>query len=298
MDLNFLIWLQNLRTPFFDKFFSAITLLGGELPIIALVCVIYWCINKRYGDRMLFSLFSGILVNQFLKITFCIQRPWIRSANVYPLPGATDAATGYSFPSGHTANSVACYGGIACSKRLGALRWALWIVVLLIGFSRLYLGVHTPQDVLVSLVIGILLLFLVDRMTKILDKNPKIDMIYSLIGIVLSIALALYAAFKPYPLNGGIKYSNDAMKLAGAAAGLFAGWLFERRIIRFEIPRELWKKALRMIVGLAIVLLIMKGLKAPINALLGETAGSFTRYALLGIGSTAFWPFIYNKLGF
>lgn len=298
MDIDILVWLSEHRTPFFDWLFSAITVLGGEIIMIAIACITYWCISKRAGDRLLFTLFSGILLNQFLKLTFCVKRPWLRTDRYMPSESAVEAATGYSFPSGHTANAVAGYGGLAREKRLRVFSWALWALAALIGFSRLYLGVHTPQDVLVSFVIGAALVFAIGRATDYLYKNPKSDIYFALTGAAAALALTVYVLIKPYPDGANAEYTADALKLAGGALALFFGWLFERRKIGFQMPASFLKAALRAAGGLVLVLAVMKGLKAPLIAVMGVSFGAFARYALVGLAATVVWPYIYTKAGF
>lgn len=296
MDIDILVWLAGLRGAWSDAFFGAITRLGGEIPIIAIACLVYWCLSKRAGDRLLLTLFSGILVNQFLKLTFCVARPWVRSTRVTPVESAVEEATGYSFPSGHTANAVAGYGGLAREKRMRKYAWALWALVALIAFSRCYLGVHTPQDVLVSLAIGVILLFCMERLARALERKPALDAYIALTGVLLALALAAYALFKPYPDGADDAYRADAMKLAGGAAGLFAGWLIERRRVGFTMPASFLRGAMRFILGMGLILGVMVGLKSPLNSLLGALAGGFTRYALVGLAATALWPWLFTKV--
>lgn len=298
MDIQILVWLGEHRTPFTDTLMSLITHMGGELILIAIACAVYWLMDRRFGDRMLFTMFSGILVNQALKISFCVQRPWVRSDRVIPVASAIEEATGYSFPSGHTANAVSLFGCLAAERRLKRFAPVFWGIAALIGFSRMYLGVHTPQDVLVSFAIGIILVILMNKLTLALYRKPEIDKYIAGVSIFIGAALCVYAVCKPYPDDGGLKNSLDAIKLSGASVGLMAGWLIERRKIRFDLPKKPLHACVRLLGGLAIVILIMKGLKSPLIALMGEVAGSFARYALVGFSATCLWPFLFRKLNF
>ena len=128
--------------------------------------------------------------------------------------------------------------------------------------------------------------------------KPSLDIPISVISIILGIALCLFAYFRPYPDENGLKISFDTFKLAGASVGIMIGWVLERRTVKFEIPNGFLKKVARFIGGLVLVLLIMEGLKSPLNALLGEIAGSFARYFLVGIVATYVWPLVFHKAKF
>lgn len=298
MDINILAWIGEHRTDWLTSLMSAVTFAGSEIFLIGIVCILYWCISRKTGDRMLLTLFSGIVVNQYLKVIFCVPRPWVRSERVKVVPSAIEDATGYSFPSGHTANAVSTFGGISRIDRMKKYGWIFWGIAILIGFSRMYLGVHTPQDVLVSLVLGAILIFIMEKLNDALQKKPSLDIVISIAGIALGVGLCLFAYFRPYPDENGLKISFDTFKLAGASVGIMIGWVLERRTVKFEIPKEFLKKALRFIGGLLLVLLIMKGLKIALNSLFGELAGSFIRYFLVGIVATYVWPMIFHKAKF
>lgn len=298
MDIDILIWLGEHRTPFLTALMSAITYLGSEVLIIGIACLTYWCLNKRAGNRMLLTLFVGILTNQILKITCCVRRPWVRDARVKPVESAIAGATGYSFPSGHSANSMCGYGSLTRESKLKRFRWLFWLLPVLIGFSRLYVGVHTIQDVLVSLALGVGTVFLMDWLSERMERTPGMDTWVAVIGIALSIALALYARFKPYPDGKTVDYSIDALKLAGGAVGVFAGWLYERHFIGFDTPDTTVKKLIRFLGGMLVLLAIMKGLKPLLNSVLGLSVGSFVRYLLVGLFATTGWPLVFKKAGF
>ena len=165
MDISYLLFLQNLRNSTND-FFSPFMLFISDFSIFYLVLIpafIYWSVNKKSGLYILASFEVGRAINAFLKLTACIYRPWIRDSRVLPYGNSKLTAQGYSFPSGHSTYAMALYGGMTIEawpqKRLRILAVLSAILLLLTGLSRNYLGVHTPQDVLVGFASTALVLF-------------------------------------------------------------------------------------------------------------------------------------------
>ena len=149
--------LESIRTPLLDKIMLVISELGGEAPFLIIAIAVFWCIDKRKGYYLMTVGFFGMILNQFLKILCCVPRPWVKDPDFTIVEPARAGATGYSFPSGHTQNAVALYGGIARCTGSGVLRVVCIVLAVLIAFSRMYLGVHTPLDVGVSFVIATVL---------------------------------------------------------------------------------------------------------------------------------------------
>ena len=251
MDINYLLMLQNFREAtggVLDTFMEVITKLGETSIVVFFIGLIYWGVNKRQGIFLMFSLYTNRIINGFIKITACVYRPWIRDSRITPLPEAKVDATGYSFPSGHTTNAVSVWGGLAVSTKDGTRvpKWfsaILVVLVLLIGFSRNYLGVHTPQDVVVALIIGSAVLFLISKLMPIIDEHTNMDIWVLLGGVALCVLLILYAALKSYPVDyaadgsvivEGSKMAVDSFKNAGMGIGFFIGWFIERRFIKFS----------------------------------------------------------------
>lgn len=302
MDLAVLQWFEGIRTPFLDRLMSIITFAGSEVAAVGLICAAYWCLSRRLGNRMLLTMLSGLLINQLLKIIFVVRRPWVRYEGEYkPVEGALKDAAGYSFPSGHTANAAAAYGGLAHGK---STKWYLkllaWVLVALIGISRMYLGVHTPQDVLVSLVITVVLIFAMDRLAAWLEENPGRDVWVILCVAVIGLATLLIALFRSFP-EGDTQETIDAntmdiFKMVGAIGGLAAGWLMERRLVRFDKPKKLLHGIVRLVCGLVIVLALLKLTKSPLNSLLGEKAGGVVRYFITCFAALFAWPWCFVKL--
>ena len=160
MDIDYLLLLQRFRESINDAltpFMEGVSLFAVTFLIMIPVFV-YWVVDKRKGLYTLVSYYLCCGFNAILKLTACIYRPWIRDARVKPAGDAITTATGYSFPSGHTVSAGPLYGGLAVS----AWSWKKWVsailvfLALLTGFSRNYLGVHTPQDVVVGTLESIL----------------------------------------------------------------------------------------------------------------------------------------------
>ena len=205
MDINILLALQDFRNgigAFLASFLSKMTWLGELNTAIIIMTVIYWCVSKDIGIYFLMGWSGNRLVNGMLKVTACAYRPWIRDARVVPYGDSITTATGYSFPSGHTMNAATIYGGGAIRKDLPRiLRIVLGLLVLLVAFSRNYLGVHTPQDVLVGIVAGTLVMVMTMKLMQWLEVHPEKDLLVAGIGTGLAILVAIYAAVKPYPVD-------------------------------------------------------------------------------------------------
>ncbi len=201
------------------------TFLGELNSAIVMMALVYWCVSKELGTYLMMGWSGNRLVNGALKVTVCAYRPWIRDARILPYGNSISTATGYSFPSGHTMNAASVFGGSALRKELpGILRAVLGIIVALIASSRLFLGVHTPQDVLVGAGAGLLVMWLTLRLMRWIEAHPEKDWIVACAGLGLGIAVALYAAIKPYPTDydaagklivDGAKMANDTFKGVG-----------------------------------------------------------------------------------
>lgn len=282
MDISYLLYLQNLREAtdhIFDKFFTYVTNYGEMAYLLPLFAMIYWCINKKTGEYMFLTLGFARLFNGFIKIFACVYRPWIRDPRILPINNGLKTATGYSFPSGHTTNATATFGSFSVSqeKKDKFLKILLWGFAILVGFSRNYIGVHTPQDVVVAFVVSVLTIFGTIKLFDILEKNKKADVWIAFAGILASLLITIYAVNKTYPVNYRntddtvtettyIKTSEvnneiakkaivdpktmvlDLYKNIGYIFGIFLGWIIERRFIKFSADGTTNQKILRFLI--------------------------------------------------
>ena len=271
-QIDFLLLLQNIRIGHFDildKFFLSITIFG-EFWLPTLVCAItYWCIDFNAG-LYLFSL-AGLnsLITHFFKMLACVYRPWILSDKIHPSELAVPFAKGYSFPSGHSAMSSSVLGGTAyLLKHKKTICISLICLILLIGFSRLWLGVHTPQDVLCGLSIGLILIFAVNIIINWADKHPNRYLYLALaVNIFATLALIYINKFNEYRIdyiNGELLVNPEksiyiTTVVYGYVLGLLNGCFLCRKFFPFN-PKEIDVKS-RILIGIAGGLIIAFGLK-------------------------------------
>ena len=263
MDIDILLGLQEFRNgsgSFLADFFSKMTYFGELNTVIIIMAMIYWSVSKEYGTYLLMGWSGNRIINGVLKVTACAYRPWIRDARVIPYGNSMTTATGYSFPSGHSMNAATVFGGGALKKEVPRwLRIVFGIIVALVAFSRIFLGVHTPQDILVGAIGGILVMFLTLKLMTWLEKHPEKDIIVVCIGIALAIAVALYAALKSYPedldaegklIVDGAKMANDTFKAVGFCSAFLIGWILEKRFVRFTTDVPMIRRLSRIVIGL------------------------------------------------
>lgn len=212
MDIKYLLFLQNIRetyVPFLIPYMEMISYFAITY-IILIPALIYWTKDKKTGRYILSVWGIANAVNAVMKLTFCCYRPWIRDARILPAGDAITTATGYSFPSGHTVCATSIYGSTAyCSyKNRQTILTALLIAITLVtGFSRNFLGVHTPQDVVVGMTEGIIAIFAVSKGYAYLDEHPeKMDRALLTVAGLAGLAL-VYITVKPYPMT----YVNGAL---------------------------------------------------------------------------------------
>ncbi len=161
MDLQYLLFLQHFREGIgapLAPFMLWISDFIISFWVLAAIALIYWVWDRQGGRRILLGFCYGVIFSAILKLTFCIYRPWIRDAQIIPYGNAIASAGGYSFPSGHSTRAATILGGISfLLKQKGLLLPAclLFSIIFIVMFSRNYLGVHTPQDVIVGFLIGL-----------------------------------------------------------------------------------------------------------------------------------------------
>jgi len=285
--------LESIRTPFLDTLIGLVTRLGEETLIVAVVCLILWCVSKKTAYIIGVSFFLSGLMVQGLKIIFRVPRPWVIDPSFTPVYGSLDAATGYSFPSGHTQAGAALWGSLGACIKNRPVKAVCFLIALLIAFSRIYLGVHVLLDVVVSLVISFVLVFAAYRLIMYGGDSKKKALIISLVKILFAIAVIILAAV--LYTNGTIeaKMVSDCLKAAGASIGFAIGMYVERVYIKFSVKsKSVLRHAVKYILGLAGVIALQEGLKPIIGTGL---AADTCRYFLMLIWVTLFYPLIIKR---
>lgn len=292
--------IAELRNPVFDFLFSIITMLGEETFFLALAIAIFWCVNKREGYFVLITGLFGTVMNQALKLIFRIPRPWVIDPTFDVVDSAIEEASGYSFPSGHTQNTAGTLGAIAAfNKKRKPLVITLTVIVLLVGFSRMYLGVHTLLDVGVSLVLAALLVLLL-RPVFTSDKYfDKLMPIVSVLGVLITVAHFVFVniiSSDPTLDQGNIASGlKNAATLLGATMALLPVYFFDRLYLKFDTRAPWYAQILKLAIGLAGVLLIKGLLSTPLTLLFGnETVARAVRYFLVVIFAGILWPMTFG----
>ena len=303
--MSFLYFLESIRNPVLDAIMSVITMVGEETLFLAISMLIFWCLDKKRGYIFLMIGFIGITVNQVLKLTFRIPRPWVKDPNFTVVESAIEEATGYSFPSGHTQNVADTFGCIAYSAKRLWVRIASVVLILLVGLSRMYLGVHTPLDVGVSIAVAaVLVLGLYPLLERLFQKDKNVIVALG-ITVLLSIGFVLFTELFPFPadidphnLASGQK---NAYTMLGCSLGLLAASLADQKWLHFKNEAPLLGQIGKLAVGAGLALAIKAVLKTPLLTLFGgHVSATALRYFLVVIFAGVVWPLtfpLWAKLG-
>jgi undecaprenyl-diphosphatase len=294
--MELLYMFEKIRMPVLNEFMLLITQLGEETAFLVVALVLYWCVSKRLGYYLLSVGFIGTLSNQFLKLWFRVPRPWVLDSNFTILEQAREAATGYSFPSGHTQSAVGTFGSIAYTTNKRWIRIIAILIAALVAISRMYIGVHTPADVLVSVVVAVALILLLKPLVYAENRNNMPVLLCGM--LLLAIAYLCFVTLYPFPadtdahnLESGVK---NAYTLLGALLGMIVVYIVDEKWLNFSTKAVWWAQILKVLGGLLVVLAVKSGLKMPLNALLGESVGRSARYFLIVVAAGVFWPLTFK----
>ena len=298
-NLQCLRTIAQLRSPTLDAVMSALTQLGGETFFMLLILIVFWCVDKNKGYFLMILCFAGTAVNQVLKITFCIPRPWVLDPSFQIVESARAGAAGFSFPSGHTQNAVAAYGALACISRRLWVRIVCLALTLVIPFSRMYLGVHTPLDVGVSFVIAWLLVLACYPLLEEIGHRRGPLLRAWLVLIVPAALFLLYALYVGHGAAGDLSNFDHAVKTAWTMLGLVLGAvvsvLADQNYTRFETAAVWWAQILKVVLGIALTLAVRIALKAPLTAVFGENSiGDGIRYFAVVLMAGTLWPMTFG----
>ena len=264
MDLDYLIFLQGLRNEWGGEgFFTLVSTLPTNPLTAAIPAVLFWCFHKQAGIFILFNATCGRMINELLKGTFCVYRPYMKDLELIPSAEAMEKASSFSFPSGHTQFATAVYGGFTFFYRkvLPQLIIPCGLIILMVAFSRNFLGVHTPQDVLVAIIYSIGLFYAAERIFEWIGKEEERKLLFFIGGLVICAVVFLFLYFKPYPedfLNGKmivdpLTARADAFDALGFGLAFFLGWFLEQKFINFKIRVSNKDRLWRVIIGFAIL---------------------------------------------
>ena len=278
--------------PWAELFFRGVTELGSDYFYVVLIAIGFWAVDKRASILTALVLVASSTSNYWLKITFRNPRPPVTNW----LPGVH--ASNYSLPSGHAQNSMAIWGWLGIKLKTWWMSVLSIALIVLIGLSRIYLGVHWLGDVVSGWAFGLVLLIVLWKLEKpthsALSKcNPNLPyfglVIFGLGAMILTELLS--------PVRTGDLEANFGPN-GGFIAGLGIGLALEKKYVNFEItPKhgEKWRVALRVIIGLvlvfAIAIILSPVLPRDIYWMCAIQYATITNVVMF------IWPFLFKKLG-
>jgi membrane-associated phospholipid phosphatase len=288
---DLIIAVQTISSGFLDTFFKAITWLGNREAYLVILTLLYWCINRSWGIRLLVLSMLSSWFNEALKSLFDLPRPDPNQVRQL----VSEASFG--FPSNHAqTGGVIVWGYLAAKLRRTWFSVLAVAMIFLIGLSRIYLGIHFPQDVIGGWILGIVVLLLwlryEDRLAALWQGLPAQRQ------ALLAVAGPLVLMFL-MPADSASRYPNETgATLAGILIGAGLGSMLEARTVQFRVDGSLGRRVLRYLVGIALVgaLYFGGGALPELHPWGLDIAVRVLRYGLVGL--TAVWlaPWLFVKL--
>jgi membrane-associated phospholipid phosphatase len=283
-----ILWVQSFRNPFFDALFQVATFLGEEEFYLIFLPFIYWCLNKQVGIGLVrISLFSPYL-NSVVKLTFRLPRP------SDPRLVLLRTETSPSFPSDHAQSAVVNWGYLVTQFRHKIFSIVAVVLVLLIAFSRIYVGVHFPQDIVGGLLIGLLLVVAYNWIVGTIEKR-RFDLPLP-IKLTLSVVVPLVLLFAHPSDVDGTYPAEIAATTMGTLLGMSIGFILEQKHIRFKVDGLWWKRGLRFILGMVLILILYLGLKVAFPEEVPHSVAialRMVRYSLVGFSAAFLAPWLF-----
>jgi len=276
--LQVIVFIQQVHSPLLDQIFRWITFMGEEQFYLLFLTALMWAVNFRVGAGIAIAFLLSVYVNSIVKDALGLPRPFELDPSV-----GLDRAVGAGLPSGHAQNGLVVWGALAVWAHR---RW-VWVVavavIVLLGFSRIYLGVHFPTDVLGGYLIGVVILFLYLRWHERVPRRVSaLPLGIQLLGALL-VPIVLLVAWR----------TGDTVSAMGTLAGLSVGLVLKHRYVPFDAGGPGWQRALRFLIGAAGLIAFYVGLSAVFPP---DDAFRFLRYGLLGMWAALGAPWLFRLL--
>lgn len=299
--MDILLFFQSIRNDILTAIFTLFTICTEQVAVVLIAAIMYWCIDKKCGQRILFAVTGSITINSALKNLFKAPRP-IGSNNLESL--RTETATGYSFPSGHTQTATTVWTAIIEYFRKWWVTLLGIIMIIGAGISRLYLGVHWPQDVAAGWIIGILVSIILVKLFDYVDENKSY---YILLLTLILFAIVVYFFI-----------GEELVKSFALYTGFVLGYIVEDKFINFSTEEskkraniftnnkskpKLSVKILRFVVGIITLGIIYAAAKSLVILLLPNASeevlliADYIRYTIVVFWGIAGAPFLFERFG-
>ncbi len=280
---------QAVHNMALDVFFNIITLLGSEVFYLLLLPLLYWCVDKRLAQRLAYLFLFSAYINTALKSLFRHPRPFQYDPRVLKLSIEPAEALGYGLPSGHSQAAVTVWGYLVTQARRQWVRVLAVALMILIPFSRIYLGVHFPTDVLAGLLIGAIWLGLF------LLIEPRLERWLARRSAGVQIGLAVIVPILLLALHSSNK---DTVAAMATLIGVGVGIVIEGRTLRFSAKGPVWQRALRFLMGMLGILALRGGL-ALVFPGGGQNLYTLLRaicYTAIGLWVALIAPWVFQQL--
>ena len=283
-----IIFIQNILNPILEKIAEIITFFGDEYAMILILGFLYWGYKKDLGKRIATYAVSSLIVSISLNNIVMRRRPYFDHSEIKCLKPRSDegdiydtVVQGFSFPSGHSVDSVTSYGVLGFNTKSKLLKIVFIIAIpIIIGISRVALGVHYPTDILAGWILAALIVFVVSKI-----NNKKA--LY--LGVLL---LGIIGCF--------FNRSNDYFSALGIAFGFFSAFIFEEKYVNFDNTKSVPIMVIRTIGGIALFVVLDTVLKLPFSSefLASETIVSLLirtlRYAIASFILMGVYPMCFK----
>ena len=259
-EVPFMVLLQSCSSPFLSAAATFFTMFGDEYLTIVILGLLYWCIDKDLGRRTSLALSGTMVCSTMVKGLALRRRPYMDNSEVKCIRAAhprenimSPTEQGFSMPSLHSSMSVSVYGTLAYKTKKPLMIALGFLLPLIIGLSRIYLGVHYPTDVISGWFLGTVLMF-------------ALNALYNRYGYKIGFAVVLVIGAAGFFFCRDNEFSSGW----GITLGLLLGFAYEEKYVHFEAATKWWSYILRPAMGVVIFAVVSAVLKLPAKAIHGE----------------------------
>lgn len=259
-------FLQSFSNAPLDYIMRALTEFGDVMFFIVLGAVLFWSVDKKFAFKLMTTLLFSATINGGIKHYTNKNRPYQDGAK--PILQKTE---GSSMPSGHAQNIfTASTIMVHKYRKVNWVKWTFIALAFIVPLTRMYLGQHYLEDVLVGMLLGLLIGILG---IFVYQKFPHNEEYVALAAIPIIVLMMIFIHEKQVFVSGG------------AFLGLALGYFIEKKKVRFETKAKLSVQIYKILIGLAVAILLLEGLKV-LFGLIDET-----NLILIGIRyfAVAFW---------